>query len=80
MVSFAPLWETMKRKGVSQYTLIYKYHVSAGQINRLKKNKYISTHTLEMLCRILDCEVEDIIEISNEAVPPELRNLTSNNL
>ena len=47
MVSYARLWETMKKKGVSQYCLITKYNVSAGQIGRLKKNMNVSTHTLE---------------------------------
>lgn len=63
MVSFNPLWNTMKEKGISQYQLISEYGVSAGQISRLRKNEYVSTHTLEMLCEILDCRVEDIIYI-----------------
>ena len=53
----------MKRKNVSQYRLINHYKISAGQLGRLRKNRYVSTHTLEMLCRILECGVEDVIEI-----------------
>ena len=63
MVKYDRLWETMKRKNVSQYRLINHYKISAGQLGRLRKNRYVSTHTLEMLCRILDCGVEDVIEI-----------------
>ena len=50
MINYDPLWETMKTRGVSQYRLIKNYGVSSGQINRLKKNAYVSTHTIEMLC------------------------------
>lgn len=52
----------MKEKGVSQYMLIKKYGVSPAQITRLKRNESVSTHTIEMFCRILDCNVGDIME------------------
>ena len=63
MVKYDRLWETMKRKNVSQYRLINHYKISAGHLGRLRKNRYVSTHTLEMLCRILECGVEDVIEM-----------------
>ena len=63
MVKYDRLWETMKRKNISQYRLINHYKISAGQLGRLRKNRYVSTHTLEMLCEILECGVEDVIEI-----------------
>lgn len=66
MISYDPLWETMKTRGVSQYRLIKNYGVSSGQINRLKKNAYVSTHTIEMLCEILNCRVEDIMQYEAE--------------
>ena len=62
LISYARLWETLKNSGVSQYTLIKKYKISPGQITRLKRNESVSTHTIEMFCRILDCRVEDIME------------------
>lgn len=62
MIVYDRLWETMKKKNVSQYHLIKYCKVSAGQIGRLKKNNFVSTHTIDMLCRILDCEVEEIME------------------
>lgn len=62
MISYNNLWETLKEKGVTQYALIKKYHISPAQITRLKKNESVSTHTIDMFCRILDCRVEDIME------------------
>ena len=62
MISYEPLWETMKRKGVTQYMLIKKHGVSPAQITRLKRNESVSTHTIEMFCKILDCPVSDIME------------------
>ena len=52
----------MKEKGVSQYALIKKYGVSPAQITRLKRNESVSTHTIDMFCKILDCKVGDIME------------------
>ncbi len=62
MITYEPLWKTMKEKQVSQYRLITKYGFSSGQINRLKKNQYVSTHTIGVLCTILKCSVEDVME------------------
>ena len=53
MITYDKLWETMKKKQVTQYRMISYYGVSAGQLGRLKKNNYVSTHTIEMLCDIL---------------------------
>lgn len=61
MISYDKLWETMKEKDVTQYTLIKKYNISPGQITRIKRNESVSTHTIEMFCKILKCNVEDIM-------------------
>jgi DNA-binding Xre family transcriptional regulator len=61
LISYENLWKTMKEKGITQYSLIKKYHVSTGQLSRLRSNSYVSTHTIDMLCDILDCDVEDIM-------------------
>ena len=66
MISYDRLWETMKKKGVSQYALIKDHHVSPGQITRLKRNESVSTHTIEMFCKILKCRVEDVMEYIDE--------------
>ena len=52
----------MKERGITQYALIKQYHISPGQITRLKRNESVSTHTIEMFCKILNCEVEDIMK------------------
>jgi len=62
MIIYDKLWETMKKKGVTQYALINKYHISPGQITRLKRNESVSTHTIGMFCRILECSVSDVME------------------
>ena len=62
MIVYDKLWETMKNKGISQYKLIKEYHVSNGQLDRLRKNADVSTFTLNRLCEILDCNIEDIAE------------------
>lgn len=66
MITYDKLWTTMKEKEVSQYRLIKYYGFSAGQLGRLRKNMYVSTHTLETLCTILDCDVGDIMEFRQD--------------
>ena len=66
MITYDRLWKTMKKRGVSQYTLIKEYHISPGQITRLKRNESVSTHTIEMFCRILKCKVEDIMTYKDD--------------
>lgn len=62
MISYDNLWNVMREKGISQYALIKDYHISPAQITRLKRNESVSTHTIDMFCRILDCAVGDIME------------------
>jgi len=61
MISYAPFYETLFRKNVTEYNLIYKQGFSANTLYRIKKGKAISTKTLDALCEALDCRVEDII-------------------
>ena len=61
MISYAPLWETMKRKNATTYTLQVKGEIGSSTVRRLKANESVSTNTLDALCRILDCELDDII-------------------
>lgn len=60
MIVYTPLWETMKTKGFTTYTLREKYKVSGSTVQRLKRNMSVSTNTLDDLCRLLDCELSDI--------------------
>ena len=62
MIVFDKLFKTMKRKGISQYDLIHKYGFSTGQLDRIRKNQNVTTHTLDMLCKILKCNLKDIAE------------------
>lgn len=61
MITYDPLWETMRRKGISTYSLIKDYAFSRGTLDSLKHNRNISTATLNDLCNILSCEVQDIL-------------------
>ncbi len=67
MIVYDRLWETMKAKGISQYQLQKDYHVSSGQLDRLRKNGGVSTFTLNQLCKILHCRLEDIAEYVEES-------------
>lgn len=62
MISYNPLYRTMKAKNISTYKLVKEYNISRSLLDRLKHNKPISTVTLNDLCKILDCRVEDILE------------------
>lgn len=61
MITFEPLWDTLKRKGVSQYALIKQYGISTGTMDSLRKNRSVTLNTLNDLCSILQCEVSDVI-------------------
>jgi DNA-binding Xre family transcriptional regulator len=56
----------MKKKGVSQYALIKTYHISPAQITRLKRNESVSTHTIEVFCKIQHYRIEDVMEYVEE--------------
>ena len=61
MISYEPFYQTLFRKGLTEYYLIYKQGVSANTIHRIKHGKPITTSTLDTLCFILVCEVNDIL-------------------
>ena len=62
MISYDKLWNTMKKRKISQYALKKKYGISPGQITRLKRNESVSTHSIEMFCKILSCDISDIMQ------------------
>ncbi len=66
MIVFDKLWDTMKSKKVSTYVLIERYHIDTRTIRRLKANKNTTTDTLNKLCAILDCNLEDICEFKKD--------------
>jgi DNA-binding Xre family transcriptional regulator len=61
MITYAPLWETMKRKRISTYTLIKEYGFSKGTLDALKHNRNITMTTLNDICNLLDCTPADVI-------------------
>jgi len=64
MISYEPLWNTLKEKGETTYTLITKYNIDRRTIYKLKHNESVTVLTLEKLCLALHCSVEDVILIS----------------
>ena len=65
MISYEPLWETLKRKNATTYTLRNKgqiYNVSGSTIERIKIGESVSTNTLDTICNILDCDILDVIK------------------
>ena len=66
MISYAPFYETLFKKNITEYNLIFKQGFSANTLHRIKQGKHISTKTLDALCEALDCRVEDIIRYTKE--------------
>ena len=60
MIRYDKLWETMKAKGVTQYDLTQKHNISKSLLHRLRNNEGISMNSINTLCNILDCNIEDI--------------------
>lgn len=60
MIVYTPFWKTLKDSCESTYTLINKYRISSATIDKLRKNKPVNTTTLNDLCRILNCQIQDI--------------------
>lgn len=61
MIKFTPFFETIRAKGVSTYALRNKYNISNGTLYRMRQNKPLTTETINDLCNVLDCRVEDIL-------------------
>lgn len=61
MISYKPFYETLLKKNITEYYLIFKEGISANTLHRMKKGESITTKTLDTLCFILDCEVSDIL-------------------
>ena len=66
MISYAPLWRTMKAQGATTYTLQVRGEISSSTVRRLKAGESVSTNTLDALCRILECELSEIVEYIHE--------------
>jgi len=62
VISYAPLWRTMEKRGATTYTLQVKGGISSSTIRRLKSGDSVSTNSLEALCKILNCTISDVVE------------------
>lgn len=67
MISYKPFYNTLYKKDMTEYELIFKHGISANTLHRMKKGEAITTKTLDVLCFILDCRVEDVIEYVKES-------------
>ena len=61
MISYEPFWKTIKEKSITSYALTRKMNVNESTLYRIRKGKPLTTTTIEELCRILNCEVQDIL-------------------
>lgn len=61
MISYEPLWNTLKQKDISQYSLIKDYGIDKAQLQRLRSNMIVKTMILDKLCKILDCHIDEIM-------------------
>lgn len=62
MISYGPFWNTLSNSKETTYTLIHRHHVSSAIIDKLRKDKPMNTTTLNDLCKILGCRIEEIVE------------------
>lgn len=62
MISYATFWDTLKESQESTYTLIKNHHISSSTLDKLRKNRPLNTTTINDLCRILNCRVQDVME------------------
>lgn len=75
MISYEPFWNTMEKQGFTSYQLIYYWNISSNTLRRMRHNEAINSNTLNELCLILDCQVEDIIKF--EASEEEMEDLAN---
>lgn len=64
MIDYSPLWKTMEEKGITQYKMI-ELGIDRRVLDSLRKNKNITLLTVEKLCKVLDCEPNDIVKFND---------------
>ena len=69
MISYAPLWKTMEKRGATTYTLQVKGNISSSTVRRLKAGESVSTNTIDALCRLLRCKPNDVMEYIPDPEP-----------
>ena len=71
MISYAPLWATMKKRKVTTYALVEKHGISSATMSKIRRGGYLSLRTVEDLCLILKCRIQDVVVISQEPAKKE---------
>lgn len=66
MISYSPFYKTLLKRGITEYALIFRYGISANTLHRMKHGAAITTTTINTLCEILECSVEDILVYQRE--------------
>lgn len=66
MITYKPLWQTLRKKNITTYDLIHHYHMSRGMLDNLKHDRSITMNTLNDLCNMFECSVMDIIEYTKD--------------
>lgn len=62
VIDYSPFWNTLKNSNETTYSLINTHHISSAIIDKLRKNKPMNTTTLNDLCRIFECRIQDIVQ------------------
>ena len=66
MINFEPLWKTLKEKNITTYVLITKYGFSSSTVSRFRNNRPVTTTTINDLCKILSCDISDIMKYEDD--------------
>ena len=70
LISYDPLWKTMERLGATTYTLQVKGGISSSTIRRLKAGQSVSTNTIDALCKLLECSLNEVLDFIPDETPP----------
>lgn len=68
MISYEPFWKSIENKNITVYELIRYYRISGNTIQKLRDNENLTLKTVERLCKILGCNIEEVVEIKNEQI------------
>ncbi|MBO5388104.1 MAG: helix-turn-helix transcriptional regulator [Lachnospiraceae bacterium] len=74
MINYEPFWDTLRKKDITKYQLIYHWGISSNTLRRMGRNEPINSNTLNELCLILNCQVQDIIKF--EPTDAEIQQIT----
>ncbi len=70
--SYQPFWDSLKKRGITQYMLIHEYHISRGTIHKLRHNAGMQLNTIANLCHLLDFRIDEFVQITKEKHPKDI--------